>query len=362
MIGTSMLRIFCLTVRKSLKLNIYVLPLAIYHLSTGVRSGPRSLTKPKSLLPYPEGYYSTLGKVLRKHSKDYRWIYTTTGVYPTFTPLTLYRLILHEYKRTLLRICYEPILKRSIELLSNALVKTGLIPKLMISKLRKKDKEFDINGYIDLAFNFSILPYTGTLIRLPGIGRVAEGISGVTTIKPSQIREEVAELLEVLAKHRPKAILEIGTKRGGFLLLVSKIADPNAVIISVDLPGSYPAWRIPLYKSFVKHSQRIHLLRADSHDISTLRKVKEILGGTPLDFLFIDGDTYEGVRRDFEMYSPLVKEGLIALHGIVPEPTEDRGVARFWNEIKHKYGHLEIVSDWNRGGHGIGVIFVSSGF
>jgi 2-keto-3-deoxy-L-rhamnonate aldolase RhmA len=36
--------------------------------------------------------------------------------------------------------------------------------------------------------------------------------------------------------------------------------------------------------------------------------VKEVLGGQPLDYLFIDGDhTYEGVRKDFEMYGPLVR-------------------------------------------------------
>jgi len=48
------------------------------------------------------------------------------------------------------------------------------------------------------------------------------------------------------------------------------------------------------------------------------------LNGEPLDFLFIDGDhTYEGVKRDFEMYSPLVRNGgIIAFHDIVKHPPE----------------------------------------
>ncbi|MEM4674909.1 MAG: class I SAM-dependent methyltransferase, partial [Nitrososphaerota archaeon] len=99
--------------------------------------------------------------------------------------------------------------------------------------------------------------------------------------------------------------------------------------------GGYPEWRIPLYKSFAKEGQRIHLIRADSHDPKTLEIVKRILGDGKLDFLFIDGDhTYEGVKRDFEIYSPLVRRGgIIAFHDIVPGPPENvGGVPTFWNE------------------------------
>ena len=84
----------------------------------------------------------------------------------------------------------------------------------------------------------------------------------------------------------------------------------------------------------------------------TLERVQRILGDRKLDFLFIDADhTYEGVKRDFEMYSPLVREGgIIAFHDIVPcdkihDPEGKFGASRFWNEIKHKYKYLEIVKD-----------------
>ncbi|MGB9756361.1 MAG: class I SAM-dependent methyltransferase, partial [Candidatus Bathyarchaeales archaeon] len=123
----------------------------------------------------------------------------------------------------------------------------------------------------------------------------------------------------------------------------------------------YPEWRIPLYESFAIHNQRVHLIRGDSYAHSTLKMVEGILNEKELGFLFIDGDhTYEGVKKDFEMYGKLVGEGdIIAFHDIVPGPPESvGGVPRFWDEIKHNFSHVELVKDWKQGGCGIGVIFV----
>lgn len=51
------------------------------------------------------------------------------------------------------------------------------------------------------------------------------------------------------------------------------------------------------FKHFPKKEQNLHLLKADSHRKDTLEKVKKILDGKFLDFLFIDADhSYEGVK------------------------------------------------------------------
>ena len=177
---------------------------------------------------------------------------------------------------------------------------------------------------------------------------------GRLLIKPFQDRSEILGLLTTLDKLNPKYILEIGTSRGGTLFLFSRIASEDALLISVD--WYYPKWRIPFYKSFAFPNQQIHLIRANSHDKRTLEKVEAILDGNKLDFLLIDGDhTYEGVRKDFEMYAPLVREGgMIAFHDIM-ERVSHWGVRKFWNEIKPRYEYVEFVEDW-KPKRGIGLI------
>ena len=191
---------------------------------------------------------------------------------------------------------------------------------------------------------------------------------GKGLIRPAQVREEILQLLMLLKKINLNYILEIGTDKGGTLFLFSKIASKNATIISVDLLGGefrkgYPKWKVPLltplFKSFASSKQKICLIRANSHEKGTLEKVKSILGDRKLDFLFIDGDhTYEGVKKDFEMYSPLVKKGgVVALHDIVRHPSETGcEVSRFWDEIKFKYKYVEFVKSWDQNWAGIGLI------
>jgi len=56
-------------------------------------------------------------------------------------------------------------------------------------------------------------------------------------IKPGQVKEEISDLLKILARRKPKSILEIGTAGGGTLFLFSRVSSPDAIIISIDLPG-----------------------------------------------------------------------------------------------------------------------------
>lgn len=179
-----------------------------------------------------------------------------------------------------------------------------------------------------------------------------------------QITTEICGLLNLLANSQPKHILEIGTCRGGTLYLFTKVVDPTAILVSLDI-------RIinrDLLDSFGRNRQRVILIEGDSSAPATLTAVKKIFPDG-VDFLFIDGDhTYTGVKRDFDRYSTMVKPGgLIAFHDIV-EDNETRygvitggwsgGVPRFWQEIKKDYEHEEFVNDYEQDGAGIGVLFM----
>ncbi len=179
-----------------------------------------------------------------------------------------------------------------------------------------------------------------------------------------QIKWEIKNLLKIIKQEKPKYIMEIGSAKGGTLFLFSKVADPYAHIISLDLPhgnfgGGYSKSRIPIFKKLVLKTQTIDLIRDDSHKKKTLNQIKKILGKNKLDFLFIDGDhTYNGVKKDFEMYSPLVKKGgIIAFHDIAKSNDTSCKVNTFWNQIKKKYKSKEIIEDKEQGGFGIGVLY-----
>ena len=185
-------------------------------------------------------------------------------------------------------------------------------------------------------------------------------------IMPLQVSEEFAQLVGILKTLAPKRILEIGTSKGGTLFVFSRIAGQDGTLVSVDLPRGrtgrkYPTWQIGIYRSFALENQSIHFVMGDSHLRETVENVRKLLHGQPLDFLFVDGDhSYSGVKMDFETYSKFVRPGgVVGFHDIVPRPPKNQcDVNQFWNEIKERYPHHEIVKDWSQNDAGIGLLFV----
>ena len=189
-----------------------------------------------------------------------------------------------------------------------------------------------------------------------------EGLNG--SLVPIQRRSEIVPLLQLIRSLAPRRVLEIGTLRGGTFFLLSRAAHPHATLITLDLPFGgfgigYPRWKDPLLQACGWPTQTIELIRGDSHDVQTFQRVRAILGRDELlDLLFIDGDhSYEGVKKDFELYSALVRKGgVIVLHDIAPgHVVAENGVPRYCQEIKQEFCYKEFVEQQD-GLFGIGVL------
>jgi len=143
--------------------------------------------------------------------------------------------------------------------------------------------------------------------------------------KPSQNTEEWRAFLEFcemyLKKNKIKepVVLELGIWKNNQKKFYEKLL--GAEHISID----------------VAHKRGNPDILGDTHAPETMEKVKKMLKGRPIDILFIDaGHSYEDVRKDFYIYSPLCT-GIIAFHDTENgREWKDEKVAvwRFWDELK----------------------------
>lgn len=206
-----------------------------------------------------------------------------------------------------------------------------------------------------------------TLDMMLAIPYVFQGKGYYKTLGLKQNMLELRGLAELVRDQHPETACEIGTFKGGTLFVWCQLAQPNAHIISIDLPGGefgggYYEKSIPFFDSFRRPGQVLECLRGSSHDADMRQQFEKKLAGRKLDFLFIDGDhSYDGVKKDFEFYSRFVRKGgLVGFHDIVKrEELPDIGVYRFWNEIKEGYRHHEFIeTSAERRTIGIGALYL----
>jgi cephalosporin hydroxylase len=180
---------------------------------------------------------------------------------------------------------------------------------------------------------------------------------------------EFAQMISLVRDRQPRTVVEIGTHEGGTLFAWCQAAHPEATLVSIDLPGGlfgggYSRREGRRFRKYARPGQKIRTLRRDSQDPKTVARLRSILKGRTIDFLMIDGDhLYDGVKRDWELYEPLVSDGgLIAFHDILEHPKETRvEVSRFWNELAPSHNTVEFTDPSDERGQGpwggIGVVF-----
>jgi predicted O-methyltransferase YrrM len=207
---------------------------------------------------------------------------------------------------------------------------------------------------------------SGELLQLDGheLGELRLSLGEVAA---SQKVDELMPFLERAASLGPRAVCEIGTSAAGTLFLLTRVAADDAVVVSVDLEI---APHLAAARSrFARERQEIVSIAGDSHSEETFARVKAVLDGRPLDVLFIDADhSYEGVKRDWELYSALVRPGgIVGLHDIHEDYATSRGtptnaisgdVPRFWQELRQRHRSEELIADPEQDGFGIGLVYV----
>lgn len=181
----------------------------------------------------------------------------------------------------------------------------------------------------------------------------------------TQVRSEITGLIGRPRELAPKTIVEVGTHKGGNSFLFCHAVPSAQRVVGVDLCVQNGAKLV----HFVRPGQRYFPLHGDSQTAAMKARVQSRLGGSTVDFLFIDGDhSYKGVKADYELYSPLVRSGgIIALHDIVPDHRTRFGretgcyageVHQFWAELKRTHAVEELIDDAEQDGFGIGLIRV----
>jgi predicted O-methyltransferase YrrM len=180
-------------------------------------------------------------------------------------------------------------------------------------------------------------------------------------IQPGQSNEEILWLLERVRALQPRVVVEIGADEGGTLFLWTRASADNARLVAVDTRPLGRLGRLSSYavvrRGFARDDQRVDLLfPRDSHDPRTVEELTRLIAAAPIDFLFIDGDhSYEGVKQDYELYAPLVRDGgIVALHDV--GAADAPGVTQFWSELAETSRSEELVAS----GYGIGVVHVGA--
>jgi predicted O-methyltransferase YrrM len=193
---------------------------------------------------------------------------------------------------------------------------------------------------------------------------------------------ELTWFIESLMGKKIKTVVEIGTANGGVFWALCQVAEPDALLIGIDdatllsdknyAPkgdfkaseldrNEYMATSQKKIKSYRRASQTAFLLQKDSHLESTKAELVKMLGGKKIDLLFIDGDhSYEGVKKDWKMYSTLVKKGgLVAFHDVCEHPAIlNCHVYKFWKEVKKGKQVTELIDQNEMNWGGIGVVTI----
>ena len=153
-----------------------------------------------------------------------------------------------------------------------------------------------------------------------------------------QYPQDIVGLQEILWKVKPDFIVETGIARGGSLIFLASILEliaicggsKNSKVIGIDIDI-----RCHNKNAILKHplSKRIEMLEGSSTDPKIYDQVKEKINSGKKILVCLDSNhTYEHVKKELELYGPLVSKGsyIIVFDTVVEDLPNDFFKNRPW--------------------------------
>jgi predicted O-methyltransferase YrrM len=136
-----------------------------------------------------------------------------------------------------------------------------------------------------------------------------------------------------LARHAAgkRRLAEIGVWEGGTTRLLRQVMSADGVLYAVD---PFPTGRLGMsHQRPIAHGEVARVANGEVvwiRDTGVRAAQDPRVAAAPFDFIFIDADhTYEGLRGDWEAWSPLAS-AIVALHDVIGHPAQ--GSVRFARE------------------------------
>lgn len=143
-----------------------------------------------------------------------------------------------------------------------------------------------------------------------------------------QFPQDIIAMQEIIWRTRPDLIVETGVAHGGSLVFYASMLEllgTHGRVIGIDLEIR-PHNRAAIEKHPM--SKRIALIEGSSTDDAVVRQVRERAAGRQCVLVALDSNhTHEHVRRELDLYSPLVKkDGYLVVFDTVIEEMPDGSI------------------------------------
>ena len=163
-----------------------------------------------------------------------------------------------------------------------------------------------------------------------------------TDVFTEQQEKELTDTINLVEAIKPKIVVEIGMKVGGTLNFWRHLTPKPELVIGID-SDNLITWD-------TSSDPSVRTIIGNSLFYGTYEKLRSVLDGRDIDFLFIDGGhVYGETKSDFYTYGWHVRKGgLIAIHDTYLDSCGDivGAVKHFWEETKRRSGRdWKIVYD-----------------